>query len=234
MPSIDVKVMSSGGLKAVLGALAAGFERASRHRLALVFAPPAAVKRRVEDGEAADVVVLAANLIDDLIRQGRLAGETRIAVASSGMGVAVRKGAPKPDIGTTEAFRRALLGAQSIVFSDPAGGGASGVHFRKVIERLGIADAVMAKARLNSGSFNAELVARGEAELAIQQVSEILPVEGAELVGPLPPELQLTTRFAAAIGATAPEPAAARELLAFLASPEATSVIKANGMEPAS
>ena len=232
MPSIDVKVMSSGGLKAVIGELANAFERASGHKLAPVFAPPAAIKTRIEGGEVVDVAVLSTALIDDLVRHGKLAAESRIALARSGLGVAVRAGAPKPDISTAEAFTRTLLAAKSIVFTDPAAGGASGIHFAKLIARLGIEQEVMAKARLNSGGYNAEFVARGEAELAVQQISEILPVQGAELVGPLPPDIQVITAFAAAIATNAKNPAGAKELIAFLASPTAARVIAANGMQP--
>ena len=232
MASDEIKVMSSGGLKAVISGLAGAFERASGQKLAPVFAPPTAVKTRIEDGEAVDVAVMSAALIDDLVRQRKLVGDSRVTLARSGMGVAVRKGAPKPDISTTEAFRRTLLAAKSLVATDPGGGGASGIHFQKVIAQLGIADEVMAKTRLNSGSYNAEFVARGEAELAIQQISEIVPVTGAALVGPLPDAVQLTTIFAAAVGTNAPAPAAAQELIRFLASPAAADVIKATGMEP--
>jgi molybdate transport system substrate-binding protein len=230
---IDVKVMSSGGLKAIITGLADAFARASGRKLAPVFGPPAAIKARIEGGEAVDVAVMTAPLIDALVSQGKLAADTSVELARSRLGIAVRAGAPKPDIGTVEAFRRTLLAAESIVATDPAAGAASGIHFAKLIERLGVANEVMAKTRLNSGSYNAEFVARGEAELAIQQISEILPVQGAELVGPLPADVQATTVFKAAVGTNAPEPAAAKELIAFLRSPEAAQVIAAAGMEPA-
>jgi molybdate transport system substrate-binding protein len=228
----EIKLMSSGGLKAVVGALAGAFEQVSGHKLTTIFAPPAAVKGRIGGGEAVDVAILSAALIDDLVRQGKLAADSRVAVARSGLGLAVRAGAPKPDISSAEAFKRTLLDAKSIVCSDPAGGAASGIHFQKVIQNLGIAQEVMAKARLNSGSYNAEIVARGEAEIAIQQISEILPVKGAELVGPLPPGVQVHTVFVAAIGAESRQPAAAQEVIAFLGSPDAVRVIEAAGMEP--
>ena len=231
MPNSTIKIMSSGGLKGVIAELAQAFERHSGHRLETVFNPPNAVKTRIEGGEAVDVVVLSAVLIDDLAKQGKVAPASRTEVARSGLGVAVRKGAPKPDISTADAFRRALLDAKSIVCSDPAGGAASGIHFQKVISELGIAEEVMAKARLNSGSYNAEIVARGEAEIAIQQISEIMPVKGADLVGPLPPGVQVTTRFVAAIGASSQAPAAAQALIDFLGSADAVRVIKANGMD---
>jgi molybdate transport system substrate-binding protein len=225
--------MSSGGLKAVITGIADAFARASGRKLTPVFGPPAAIKGRIEDGEVVDVAVLAAPLIDALVSQGKLAVGTSVELARSGLGIAVRAGAPKPDISTVEAFTRALLAAKSIVAGDPAAGGASAIHFQSVIERLKIAEELRPKLKLNSGSYNAEFVARGEAELAIQQISEILPVKGAELVGPLPPGVQVTTVFKAAIGANAGEPAAARELIAFLKSREGAQVIAATGMEPA-
>jgi molybdate transport system substrate-binding protein len=228
---IGVKVMSSGGLKAVITGIADAFARASGRKLTPVFGPPATIKGRIEDGEVVDVAVLAAPLIDTLVSQGKLAGATEL--ARSGLGIAVRAGAPKPDISTVAAFTRTLLAAKSIVAGDPAAGGASAIHFQSVIERLKIAEELRPKLKLNSGSYNAEFVARGEAELAIQQISEILPVKGAELVGPLPPGVQVTTVFKAAIGANAGEPAAARELIAFLKSREGAHVIAATGMEPA-
>jgi molybdate transport system substrate-binding protein len=227
-----VKVMSSGGLKAVITALADAFTEASGRKLDMVFASPATIRSRIEGGEAVDVAILTAPLIDALASQRKLQPESKVELARSGLGVAVRAGAPKPDIGSVEALRRTLLAARSIVATDPAAGAASGVHFAKLIEQLGIADAVKPKTRLNSGSYNAEFVARGEAELAIQQISEILPVKGAELVGPLPPGAQVTTVFKAAIGANAPAPAGARQLIAFLRSPAVTQVIAASGMEP--
>jgi len=228
----DVKLMSSGGLKAVVGELAGPFAEATGDRLVPVFAAPALVKGRIEGGEAVDVVVLSAPMIDGLLKQGSLAAGTRVELARSRMGLAVRAGAPKPDISTVEAFKRTLLNAKSLMYTDPKAGGASGVHFAKVIERLGIADAVNAKTRLNSGGFNAEFVARGEIELGIQQVSEIVPVKGAELAGIFPDELQQVTTFAAAVCTHAPQPEAAKELLAFLKSAAAVRVIEANGMEP--
>jgi molybdate transport system substrate-binding protein len=226
----DVKIISTGGLKAAVSDLVEAFAQATGDRLVPIFASPALVKGRIEGGEAVDVAVLSAALIDDLVRQGKVG--TRIDVSRSRMGLAVRAGAPKPDISTVEAFKRTMLNAKSIMYTDPKAGGASGLHFAKVIDRLGIADQVKAKTRLNSGGFNAEFVARGEIELGIQQVSEIVPVKGAELAGLFPEELQNVTTFAAAVCASAPEPEAAAGLLRFLKSPAAIRVIEANGMEP--
>jgi molybdate transport system substrate-binding protein len=232
MSKAEIKLMSSGGLKSVISALADAFEAASGRKLAPTFAAPGQVKARIESGEPVDVAVLTTALIEDLVRQGRLDGSSRRILARSGLGLAVRAGAPKPDISTAEAFKHTLLNAQSIVCSDPKGGAASGLAFQKIIADLGIADQVMAKARLNVGSYNAEFVARGEAELAIQQIGEILPVKGADLVGPLPPGVQVTTVFVGAVGAQSEDPDAARALIAFLASPAAAPAITANGMEP--
>jgi molybdate transport system substrate-binding protein len=233
MSQAEIKLMSSGGLKSVIAALADAFERSSGRKLAPAFAAPGQIKARIEGGEPVDVAVLTAALIDYLVQQGRLDGASRVTLARSGLGLAVRAGAPRPDISSADAFRQTLLDARSIVCSDPKGGAASGLAFQKIIAELGIADQVMAKARLNVGSYNAEFVARGEAEIAIQQIGEILPVKGAELVGPLPPGVQVTTVFVGAVGAHSEQREAARELIAFLASPAAAPAIRQNGMEPA-
>jgi molybdate transport system substrate-binding protein len=150
-------------------------------------------------------------------------------LARSGIGIAVRAGAPKPDIATADALKRALLAAKSVAYTIE---GASGIYFAAVLARLGIAAEVKAKAKLLTSGATAELAARGEAELAVQQISEILPVAGAELVGPLPPELQLQTVFAVGIGSQAKMPDAAAALARFLTSPEAVCVIRAKGLEP--
>jgi molybdate transport system substrate-binding protein len=145
----------------------------------------------------------------------------------------VRADAPKPDISTSEALKRALLAAKSVVYTDPAASSPSGIHFAMVLERLGIAEEMRPQSKLHNGtSFNAEFVARGEIEIAIQQISEILPVQGVELVGPLPRDLQLTTVFATGVATGAREQAAAKEFIEFLTSPAAAAVIKATGMEP--
>ena len=143
----------------------------------------------------------------------------------------MRKGAPKPDISTPEALKRTLLSAGAVAYSDPAGGGASGVHFTKVLEQLGIAEQIKAKAKLGQGVPNGEAVARGEADLAVQQIPELLPVAGTELVGPLPRELQAITTFSAASLAPSKNPKAVTALIEFLTSPEAAAVLKAAGFE---
>ena len=209
------------------------FELATKHKVTATYGAPGTIKDRIVAGEPMDVLVFPAPGLDDLAKQGKLVADSKVILARSGMGVAVRAGAPMPDISTPDALKRTLLAAKSIVYTDPALGSPSGVHFAKVLERLGIAEEMKAKSKLHDGtSFNAELVAKGEIEIAIQQISEILPVRGAELVGPLPGDLQLTTVFATGIGTAAKEQAAAKELIQFLVSPAAAVVIKAKGMEP--
>jgi molybdate transport system substrate-binding protein len=229
----EINVVASTAMREILEALVPQFERESGSRVTVTFLSGAVLPVKMKEGAQADVVVTTPSTIDDLVAAGKVVANSRVDFVRSSAGVAVRAGAPKPDIGSVEAFRRTLLSAKSIVATDPAAGAASGIHFAKLIERLGIADAVKAKTRLNSGSYNAEFVARGEAELAIQQISEILPVKGAELVGPLPADIQVTTLFKVAIAADASEPAGARELIAFLRSRAAAQVIAASGMEPA-
>ena len=231
MPA-EIVILSSNILRGVLQEIAPHFERATTHKLAMSFGPPGQIKAHLVRGDRADVVLLGAPGLDDLQSQGLIAAISRIDIATNRIGLAVRTGAPKPDIGSVEAVKRALLAATSIVYTDPAVGGRSGMHFAKVIDRLGIADRLLGKSILNDGSLSAELVARGEAEIAIQFISEIVPVPGAELVGPLPPELQEITVVAGAIVKRAAEPAAAKALLDFLTSPLAAAAIAARGMEP--
>jgi molybdate transport system substrate-binding protein len=143
----------------------------------------------------------------------------------------VKKGARKPDISTAEALRRTLLSAKAVAYSDPAGGGGSGIHFAKVLQRLGIADQVNAKAKLGSGTLNGEVVARGDADIAIQQIPELTGVAGIDIVGPLPGELQLMTSFSAAVLSSSKDPQSANALIGFLTSGEALAILKAKGFE---
>jgi molybdate transport system substrate-binding protein len=228
----EIKLMSSGGMKVALVDLIPVFEQATKHKVTATYAAPGVIKDRVSAGELVDVLVFPAAGVDDLIKQDKIVADSKVILARSGMGVAVRTGAPKPDISTPEALKRTLLAAKSIVYTDPALRSPSGIHFAKVLERFGIADEMKAKSKLHGGvGFNAEFVAKGEIELAIQQISEIVPVIGVELVGPLPADLQLMTVYATAIGTSAKEKAAAREFIKFLTSSAATAVIKATGME---
>jgi molybdate transport system substrate-binding protein len=188
------------------------------------------LRDKILAGEAADVVVMSDTAIDQLIGQGRLAAGSRVDIARTGIGVAVREGAAKPDISTPEAFKQALLAARSIAYVDPASGGTSGIYFATVLQRLGITDAVKDKTILRPGGFVAELVARGEAELAVHQISEIIPVKGAVLVGPLPRELQKVTVYSAAVPArVTAEPA--RAFIELLARPAFKAKLAAAGLD---
>jgi molybdate transport system substrate-binding protein len=218
----------------VLTELGGTFERTTGHKVTLVLAPPTEITKRVVEGETVDVVMSGAT-VTNLMKQGKIAPEDRVLLARVGIGVAVRAGVPKPDISSAEALKRTLLAAKSIVYTDPAIGGASGIHFEKVIDRLGIAKEIKAKSILNAQAAtkpSAEFVARGEAELGIQLISDIVSVPRAELLGPLPGDLQAMTDILAGVLKTAPEPDAARALLKFLTSSAAAPAIKAAGMEP--
>jgi molybdate transport system substrate-binding protein len=230
----EIKVLTSRAMNHVLTELAGAFQRSSEHKITIILEPPAEIRRRIVNGETVDVVMSSSALIGDLIQQGKIVPDSKLTLARVGIGVAVGAGSAKPDIATVEAFKRTLLAARSIVYTDPAVGGASGIHFEKIIDSLGIAKKIKAKSILNARAAttpNAEIVARGEAELGIQLISEIVSVPGAELLGPLPAELQDMTVISAGIVVTASEPDAARVLFKFLTSPAAAAVIKATGME---
>jgi len=226
----DITVLASNGVKTVLAELAPRFEQATGHRLVFRFGAAAELKAQIDNGDAFDVTILTAALIDNLIERGTLAAAGRADLARSGAGVAIRKGAPRPDISSAEAFKRTLLAATSVAI---VGQGATAGIMKSIFDRLGIAGQMAEKTRLLSGGSAAEAVASGDAELGFTQISEILPVAGAELAGPLPPGLQVYTVFTAAVNARARQAEAARRFIAFLTAPAAAAVIKAKGMEPA-
>ena len=201
------------------------------HRINIVLGTGGAINKRIAEGEAGDVVVSTTLGIQGLIKDGRVVPGTSRAVARSGVGVAVRKGAPRPDIATAHALRRTLLSAAAVAYSDPAGGGGSGIHFAKVLQRLGIADQVNAKAKLGSGLLNGEIVAKGGADIAIQQIPELMAVPGVDIVGPLPGELQLMTSFSAALLSSSKKAQTAKALIEFLSSQEAAAMLKEKGFE---
>jgi molybdate transport system substrate-binding protein len=225
----EVKVLASNSVRPMLEDVAPLFARASGHTVALSFGTSAQVAKRMLAGEPADVVVVTPEAIDDLAKQGLIGA--RVDIARSLMGIGVRAGAPHPDIGTPEALKRALLAAKGVTFSDPATGAASGVHTVKVFERLGILEQMKPKYRLGDGTNSGRIVASGEADLAIWQISAI-KAGGLDLVGPLPAELQFITYLSAAPGAKQTAPDVAKALIAFFKSPEAASAMKARGLEP--
>jgi molybdate transport system substrate-binding protein len=232
MPPSEIRILSSNILRGVLQEITPQFERERACKLTIEYGPPGQIKAKLKCGDHADLVLLGAPGIEELQHEGLVLAESRVDIANNRIGVAVHAGAAKPDISSVEAVTRTLLAARSIVYTDPAVGGRSGIHFAKVLERLGIADQLKAKSILNDGSLSAKLVARGEAQIAIQFIGEIVPVKGVQLVGPLPEELQDVTVVAAAVTRNAAAPAAAKALIDFLKSPSATAAIKAGGMEP--
>jgi molybdate transport system substrate-binding protein len=230
--AVEIHVLSAGAVQEAEKVLAAEFERQSGDRVSFVFGVVGAIQDRLKAGERADVIVLSAQAIDAMANAHELIGDGGTPLAKVGIGVAVREGAPKPDISTPEAFRAALLAARSVVYADPAKGASSGIQFQRILSQLGIADVVKMKANLQPGGYVVEVVARGEAELGVHNISEILPVKGVELVGPLPPPLQTYTTYVAGvpIGDAAPGPALA--FIKFLGSPAAAARWKAAGFEP--
>ena len=225
----ELKLLISNGMKEAVHDLAPQFERATGHKLSIRYGTAAFLQRDMEAGENFDVTVVPAPSIDAVAKAGKLDISTRSDIAYSRIGVAARKGAQKPDISTVEAFKRTMLNAKAIAYATV---GTSGVHFIAVCERLGIANEVKAKGKTLPGGVLAEFVVKGEAELAIQQISELLPVEGVELVGPFPPDLQLVTTYVAATGAISRESVAGKAFIQFLKTPAAGAVLKAKGLDP--
>ena len=228
----EVKVLSSNAARSLMEEVGPQFERASGHKVTLGFGTSQQVAKRVQDGEAADLVVITPEAIEQLVKLGKIVDGSHVNVARSFVGIAIRAGAARPDISTPEALKRALLAANSVTFSDPATGAASGVHAVRLFERLGIAAEMKPKYKLGDGSSTGPIVARGEAELAIQQISALMPYGGIDIVGPLPPELQYVTTLSAGIGAAGQAPDAVKDLIKYLGTPEAAAVIRTKGLEP--
>ncbi|HXQ82443.1 MAG TPA: substrate-binding domain-containing protein [Xanthobacteraceae bacterium] len=233
--SIDLKVLSTTAMKMVFEELSPRFERETGDRLSVSLGPSTQLEKRLAEGEAADVAIITTAGARELIARGKIVTGSEVLVARSSIGIAVPKGTPKPDISSVEGFKRALLAAKSIAVSKPVGGGQSGAHMAKVFDDLGIAEAMRAKAKYGAGGaagLAGLIVLRGEAEIGIQQMAELIAVSGIDVVGPLPKDLQSVTPFTAAILVSASHPEAGRALIAFLTTPAAKSVIKARGLEP--
>jgi molybdate transport system substrate-binding protein len=225
----ELKIFGSRVTKVVVAELAPQFEQATGFKPVVVADVAAVMKRKIEAGEPFDLAVLVNFQADALIKSGQLLADSRADVMRAGIGVAVKRGAPKPDIGTVEAFRRTLLAAKSITYLKE---GASTIQLNKVFAQLGIADALKAKTVQPMTESVSEMVADGEVELAMIVIPNILSVPGAELVGPLPVELNSYIVFTAGVSAQSPNQQAAREMIKLLKSPAAAAVIKAKGMEP--
>ena len=231
----EIKVVTSGAFTAAYLEITPAFERATHHTITTVYgasmgSTPTSIPNRLECGEPLDVVILADTALDALIRAGKVMPGSRVDLVRSRIGMAVRKGSPKPDIRTVAALTRTLLQAKSVAFSDSA----SGVYISsELLQRLGIADRILPRStRVQSEPVGA-VVARGDAEIGFQQISELLPEKGIDVVGPLPAEVQKITVFSAGIVAGAKAPEAARALIAYLASPAAAAAITKAGLEPA-
>jgi len=225
----ELRLMVTNGAKPVIAEIGPQFERSTGHKLSISYEGSPVLQSAILRGDNFDVALLISSNMEAIAKDGRIDATTRMNFARSGLGVAVRAGQPKPDISTAEAFRRALLNSKSIAYVTA---GASGRHFIAVCERLGIAEQVKAKSKtLPTGSV-AEFVVNGEAELAIQQMSEVLSVKGIDLVGPFPSELDLVSQITAAVSAKANQPEAAKAFINYLANPEVMRIIKAKGMEP--
>jgi len=229
----DIKVMISGGFSAAYEKLVPEFERATGHKVTTVGGPsmgdtPQAIPNRLARGEGADVVIIVGYALDRLVKDGKVVAGSRADLAWSPIAMAVRAGAPKPDISTVESFKKALLAAKSIAYSDSA----SGVYLSTTLfQRIGVYDQIKDKARKVPAEPVAKVVARGEAEIGFQPVSELRPFPGIDIVGPIPAELQVVNVFAAGIAASAKEPDAGKALIAFLVSPAAKAAILESGME---
>ncbi|HLF38714.1 MAG TPA: substrate-binding domain-containing protein [Burkholderiales bacterium] len=224
-----IKVFASNSIRAVMGELAPQFERANDCKIAISYDPAKVMLARIQKGETADLAILGSGAIDELVKQGKISAGSRRVLARCRVGVAVLAGKPRPDISSVEAFKRTLLGAKSVAYTQE---GASGMHFAGLIERLGIAEQVKAKAVRQPGGLIGELVAAGKAEIAIQQIPELMAVAGIELVGPLPAEIQLVTVSSAGIFAGTKQAEAAQSFIRFLVTPAAARVMKTKGLEP--
>src|SRR5262245_39478326 len=229
----EVKVLTAGAFKQVVLALVPDFEKQTGNKVTVDNDTAGGLQKRIESGEAFDVAIITPAIVDGLAASGKIVPNSRVNLATVSIGVVVKEGAPKPDIGTVEAFKNALLAAKSVAYIDPASGGSSGMYVDKLLERLGIADQVRPKAKLKKGGYVADLIVSDEAELGVHQISEIVPVKGAVLVGPLPKEIQNTTTYAAGLSAAAQNKEAAQALIKTFSGPAAASVFKAKGMEPA-
>ena len=225
----EVKVLSATAMRSVMNELGPQFERATGHKLVIQFDVIGVLKRQIDAGERFDVTILTTPLIDDLVKEGKIAAGTRADIARSGIGVIVRAGASKPDISSADAFKRAMLNATSISYARE---GATAIYLASLFERLGIAEQMQSKTKLLPAGRGAQSVAEGEAELGLIVISGFEPVPGAELLGPLPPELQNYVGYTAGVGATAKEGEAGKALINFLKAPAAVPVLKAKGMEP--
>lgn len=230
----EIHVISSGGFSAAYKDLLPGFERSSPHKVKSAYGAsqggaPDSISSRLARAEPADVLIMAAPALDDLIKQGKAQPGSRVDLARSIISMAVRSGAPKPDISTVDAFKRSMLNAKSIAYSASA----SGTYLStELFPKLGIAEQIKDKVKRIESERVGSVVARGDAEVGFQQLSELIPIAGIDIVGPLPEEIQRVTIFSAGIAVGSREPEAAKALIQYLASPAAAPIVAKTGLEP--
>jgi molybdate transport system substrate-binding protein len=233
----EIRVLSSGSMKAALSQLLPDFEKSSGNTATIEYGPAGAIVSRIQKDDVADVVIVSRSHLQKLESNGKVVQGSLADIAGIALGVAIRKGAPKPDIGTVEAFKRALLSARSIGYRDPVTGSTSGIYTASLLERLGIAQDLKPKLHLDRSEGDVPEnvflgVARGEIEMQIGQITEIVISPGVDLAGPLPDEIQNTTLMAAGISTTSKAPDAAKALIGFISSTSAAAVLKASGFQP--
>jgi molybdate transport system substrate-binding protein len=232
----EIRILTAGAFKQVVLALVPDFEKQTGHKVKVTVdnGTAGALKNRIEGGEAFDVAVITPAVVDDLMAKGKIAAGSRVNLASVGVGVVVKEGAPWPDVSSVDTFKQALLAAKTVAYIDPASGGSSGIYIDKLLEKLGIADQIRPKAKLKQGGHVADLIVSGEAELGLHQISEIVAVKGAALVGPLPKEIQNTTTYAAGLSTAAKDNEGAKAMIKMFSGPAAAAMLKTKGMEPVS
>lgn len=225
----EVKVMAGAAMRGAFGELVPQFERATGHKIAIEYGAGTNFRKQIEAGETFDLVIIDSSEVDELIKQGKIAGDTRADIVRAAIGVAVREGAPKPDISSVDAFKNTLLGVNSFTYAPDA---LYGRQLSQAFDRLGIAEQLKAKTKPNALARVAPALAAGEVELAIAGIPTLLSTKGVQIVGPLPGELQNWLVNTAGVSAAAKEPDAAKAVIKYLGTPEAAAVIKARGMEP--
>jgi molybdate transport system substrate-binding protein len=230
----EIKVFSTIGVKSVLEELIPKFEKSSGHTLNVTWSTAALLTKRVETGEQADALVLIKNNVESLLKEDKIVPGTETLFGQSIFAVGIKTGTPKPDISTPEAFKKSLLSAKGVSYSNPASGGASGVYIAKQIDKMGIADQLKDKTKFPpSGGFSGTLLISGDADMAIQSKPELLSIPGVEVIGPLPGDMAFTVVYAAGVQSGAAQADAAKAFVNFLKSPEAQAVFKAKGYDPA-
>jgi molybdate transport system substrate-binding protein len=236
VPAAEIQVLSSTAMKTSIDQLVPEFERTHGAKIHFTFGPSARIAKLVADGEQNDVAIVTGQGIDALTANGRIVPGTRVDLARSAMGLAVQKGAPRPDISSAEKFKQAMLAAKSVGMSHPVGGGQSGANLMKIFEQLGIVEAMRPKLMFGPGGpagLIGNFLVRKEIEIGVQQMPELMAVPGIDIVGPLPPDIQNVTVFSAGLSTGARNAEGGRALIAFLATPAAKQVMKNNGMEVA-